>query len=200
MMSQAVASEMGKASIRAFTKALLKDLQALEQMLDEGLIESGVRRFGCEQEMFLVNRAWRPAPVAMEVLDRLDGEAFTTELARFNLELGPGRGILTAAIAGRVARLVAIELDAELCEELRGRFVDDPNVEIIHADFTTMQLSSLAAERGFERCALVGNIPYYLTRNVLFDFLVSEHDVLSGACIMLQREVGERIVSPPGSR
>lgn len=116
------------------------------------------------------------------------------------VELGPGRGILTAAIAGRVARLVAIELDAELCEELRGRFVDDPNVEIIHADFTTMQLSSLAAERGFERCVLVGNIPYYLTRDVLFDFLVSEHDVLSGACIMLQREVGERIVSPPGSR
>ena len=87
MMEQAVASEMGKGSIRAFTKALLKDLQALERMLDEGLIESGVRRFGCEQEMFLVNQAWRPAPVAMEVLDRLEGGAFTTELARFNLEM-----------------------------------------------------------------------------------------------------------------
>ena len=87
MMEQAVASEMGKGSIRAFTKALLKDLQALERMLDEGLIESGVRRFGCEQEMFLINEAWRPAPVAMEVLDRLEGEAFTTELARFNLEM-----------------------------------------------------------------------------------------------------------------
>ena len=78
---------MGGGSIRVFTKALLKDLQALEQMLDEGMIESGVRRFGCEQEMFLVNQAWRPAPVAMEVLDRLDGEVFTTELARFNLEM-----------------------------------------------------------------------------------------------------------------
>ena len=78
---------MEKGSARAFTKALLKDLQALEQMLGEGLIESGVRRFGCEQEMFLVNQAWRPAPVAMEVLERLDGEAFTTELARFNLEM-----------------------------------------------------------------------------------------------------------------
>ncbi len=87
MMGQAVASEMGKGSIRAFTKALLKDLQALERMLDEGLIESGVRRFGCEQEMFLVNEAWRPAPVAMEVLERLDEDAFTTELARFNLEM-----------------------------------------------------------------------------------------------------------------
>ena len=87
MTGQAVASEMGESSVRAFTKALLKDLQALEKMLEEGLIESGVRRFGCEQEIFLVNKAWRPAPVAMEVLDRLEGDAFTTELARFNLEI-----------------------------------------------------------------------------------------------------------------
>lgn len=87
MTSHTVTSEMGKGSARAFSKALLKDLQALEKMLENGLIESGVRRFGCEQEMFLVNRAWRPAPVAMEVLERLDGEAFTTELARFNLEM-----------------------------------------------------------------------------------------------------------------
>ena len=55
MTDQAVAFETEKGSIRAFTKALLKDLQALEQMLEEGLIESGVRRFGCEQEMFLVD-------------------------------------------------------------------------------------------------------------------------------------------------
>ena len=86
-MGQASASEMETGSVRAFTKALLTDLQALEQMLEEGLIESGVRRFGCEQEMFLVNQAWRPAPVAIEVLERLDGESFTTELARFNLEM-----------------------------------------------------------------------------------------------------------------
>jgi len=86
-MGQAVASEMAEGAARAFTKALLKDLQALETMLERGLIESGVRRFGCEQEMFLVNQAWRAAPVAMEVLDRLDGGAFTTELARFNLEM-----------------------------------------------------------------------------------------------------------------
>jgi CBS domain-containing protein len=83
---QALASE-GEGSVRVFTKALLKDLQALERMLEQGLIESGVRRFGCEQEMFLVDEAWRPAPVAVEVLDLLDGEAFTTELARFNLEM-----------------------------------------------------------------------------------------------------------------
>ena len=86
-MSQEVASALGADGIRRFTKALLTDLQALERMLEDGAIESGVRRFGCEQEMFLVNQAWRPAPVAMEVLELLDESCFTTELARFNLEM-----------------------------------------------------------------------------------------------------------------
>jgi CBS domain-containing protein len=55
-------------------------------MLEQGRIESGIRRFGAEQEMFLVNRGWRPAPVGVEVLARL-GAPFTPELARFNLEM-----------------------------------------------------------------------------------------------------------------
>lgn len=85
-MGQDLVPERNPESVRQFTRALLRDLQALEQMLEQGLIESGVRRFGAEQEMFLVNRGWRPAPVAVEVLERL-GEPFTTELARFNLEV-----------------------------------------------------------------------------------------------------------------
>ena len=47
---------------------------------------------------------------------------------------------------------------------------------------------------------LIGNIPYNLTREVLFSFLVDEVEMLEGAYLMMQREVGERIVSPPGSR
>ena len=70
----------------AFVQALLRDVQALEQMLDAGMFETGVRRIGAEQEMFLVDDAGRPAPVAVEVLQRLQHGSFTTELARFNLE------------------------------------------------------------------------------------------------------------------
>ncbi len=70
---------------RAFTKALLRDLQALERMLRRGMFETGVRRIGLEQEMFFVNEGWRPAPVALEVLERLSGP-YTTELALFNFE------------------------------------------------------------------------------------------------------------------
>lgn len=78
--------ERSPEAIRTFTRALLRDLQALERILSEGLIETGIRRFGAEQEMFLVDEAWRPAPVAVEVLEDLNDDPFTTELARFNLE------------------------------------------------------------------------------------------------------------------
>ena len=111
MTSRTVTSEIGKGSARAFSKALLKDLQALEKMLENGLIESGVRRFGCEQEMFLVNRAWRPAPVAMEVLERLDGEAFTTELARFNLEMNVDPMMLGGACLSALQKSIEELLD-----------------------------------------------------------------------------------------
>jgi len=119
------------------------------------------------------------------------------------VELGPGHGILTRALVSRGARLVAIELDAALAAELRKQFAEEiaaGQVEIVAADFTGVRLGALLAERGLERCTLVGNIPYHHTRDVLFDFLVDEHASIDAATIMVQREVGERIVSPPGSR
>jgi len=72
---------------RGFMRHLLRDLQVLGTMIEEGRIESGVRRIGAEQEMFLVDDGWRPAPAAMDLLERIDDPAFTTELGRFNLEL-----------------------------------------------------------------------------------------------------------------
>jgi len=86
MGRQDVATNQDPAEFRAFTKALLTDLRALEQMIRDGKIESGMRRLGAEQEMFLVDRAWRPAPIADEVLANL-GPEFTTEIALFNLEV-----------------------------------------------------------------------------------------------------------------
>ena len=73
-------------SRREFMKALLGDLGALERMLDAGSIESGVRRIGAEQEMFLVDSQFRPAPVAVETIERVRDPRITTEIARFNLE------------------------------------------------------------------------------------------------------------------
>jgi CBS domain-containing protein len=72
--------------LQAFMSALLDDLRALDYLIDNDRIESGVRRIGAEQEIFLIDRNMRPAPLALEVLAGIDDPRFTTEIAQFNLE------------------------------------------------------------------------------------------------------------------
>jgi 16S rRNA (adenine1518-N6/adenine1519-N6)-dimethyltransferase len=124
------------------------------------------------------------------------------------IELGAGKGILTKPLAELGVRLVALEIDADLCRDLK-RSVDaatelgetsEGHVEILNVDFTKVSITGLLATRGLDRCVLIGNIPYHLTRDVLFSFLVDEVEMLDSAYLMMQREVGERIVSAPGSR
>src|SRR5680860_1812337 len=67
-------------------RAILADLHALEEVIDRGMIETGVRRIGAEQEMFLVDDTLSVAPVATEVLATANDPRLTTELAKFNLE------------------------------------------------------------------------------------------------------------------
>src|SRR5688500_9611738 len=97
--------------MRAYTKALLNDLGALERMLEGGLIESGVSRIGAEQEMFLVDSDLGPAPVAEEVLARVNDERFVAEIARFNLEANLTPHLLGGRCFGR--------MEEELNEVLR---------------------------------------------------------------------------------
>jgi CBS domain-containing protein len=84
---QDVNRDRDAAELRLFITQLLHDVQALESMIAKGMIESGVRRIGAEQELFLVDQAWRPAPVAMEMLEAIADPHYTTELGRFNLEI-----------------------------------------------------------------------------------------------------------------
>ncbi len=82
-----VQSVAGEDQRRAYMRALLRDVEALEIMLREGMIESGVARIGAEQEMALIDRGGHPAPIGSGVLERLPGEYFTTELGKFNIEM-----------------------------------------------------------------------------------------------------------------
>ncbi len=75
-----------EATNQAFMRALLVEVHALEKMLDAGMIESGVRRIGAEQEMFLIDHANKPALKALDMLDVIGDERFTHELGLFNLE------------------------------------------------------------------------------------------------------------------
>ncbi len=87
MGTQDVEREEDAAELRSFISHLLRDVQALERMLAQGMIESGVHRIGAEQELFLVDAARRPAMLAMELLERVADPHYTTELGLFNLEI-----------------------------------------------------------------------------------------------------------------
>ncbi|MCB0806783.1 MAG: hypothetical protein KDC05_13370, partial [Bacteroidales bacterium] len=75
------------AELRNFTQHLLKDIQALEMMLEKGWFETDPIRIGAEQELCLVDRNWKPAPLNLEILEKANNPSLTNELARFNLEI-----------------------------------------------------------------------------------------------------------------
>jgi 16S rRNA (adenine1518-N6/adenine1519-N6)-dimethyltransferase len=114
------------------------------------------------------------------------------------LEIGPGRGALTAPLAATGASVAAFEIDAPLVPRLRETFAASPRVEIVHADIRGVDLDAEAASRGFASFKLAGNIPYNLTSTILID--LARWRRLGAAALMVQREVGERILASPGTR
>ena len=72
--------------LREFTNHLMRDVRALELMLHEDMFETGMRRIGAEQELFMVDERGEPAPVIEQVLERNTDERIVTELTRFNVE------------------------------------------------------------------------------------------------------------------
>lgn len=78
--------EIDERKAQEFMHALLEDLRALAFMLQDDRVESDKSRIGAEQEMFLVDRDFRPAPLSLEVLQHANEARLTTEIARFNLE------------------------------------------------------------------------------------------------------------------
>jgi CBS domain-containing protein/gamma-glutamyl:cysteine ligase YbdK (ATP-grasp superfamily) len=109
MGEHSVDQQFDKRKSQAFMKALLEDLRALEYMIESGGLETGVARIGAEQEMFLVDRNMRPAPISLEVLDQAKDSRLTTEIARFNLEAN----LTPLPLSGGCFRLMEQEL-AEL--------------------------------------------------------------------------------------
>lgn len=112
------------------------------------------------------------------------------------VEIGPGPGALTLRLAPRVARLTAIELDADMIAPLESRL--PANVTLVHADFLEFGLSALAGERPFR---IAGNLPYNVSSPILF-VIIAAHRTMGGivdATLMVQREVANRIVASPGT-
>ena len=85
------------------------------------------------------------------------------------LEIGPGHGALTRHLVGRAGRLILVELDDELADELEGEWGDRPDVDVRHQDFLKLDLSTLIEDPN--RLLVVGNIPYNITAPIIFKLL-----------------------------
>lgn len=125
------------------------------------------------------------------------------------LEIGPGRGILTSPLSKTARRLIAVELDRVLAAQLRLKFGMARNVEIIEADVLAIDFDSLFGPKpGLGRPGIeikpqpvkvVGNLPYYITSDILLR-LFEFSKYFESLVIMVQREVADRIAAEPGGR
>lgn len=110
------------------------------------------------------------------------------------LEIGPGLGILTKALAEKVKKVVAVEADKKIAVILKKEVGDIPAVQIVEADILKITGPELVALLGYK---LIANLPYQITSPVLWKFLQQEPRPKM-MVIMIQKEVAERICAKPG--
>jgi len=114
------------------------------------------------------------------------------------LEIGPGIGPLTAELAQRAGKVVAVELDRSLLPVLAETMADCPNVEIVSGDVMKLDLSAILAEKFGDLPVMVcANLPYNITTPVLTKLI--ETPAVRQFTVMIQREVARRICAVPGS-
>ena len=105
------------------------------------------------------------------------------------VEIGPGRGSLTDILVERSGRLIAVEVDRALTEQLRRKYLDRPNVEIVQGDVLETDLHALAGSDFL----LIGNVPYYITTPIVFKAL--DAPIPRRSVFLVQREVAERMTA-----
>jgi 16S rRNA (adenine1518-N6/adenine1519-N6)-dimethyltransferase len=113
------------------------------------------------------------------------------------VEIGPGAGALTVPLARRAARLVALEIDPARVPLLERTLEPWPHAEVRGADAVEVDWSALAAELG-PPVRIVGNLPYNVGTAIVRRLLASRG--LADVQVVLQREVVDRILSPPGTK
>lgn len=115
------------------------------------------------------------------------------------VEIGGGRGAMTALLAERARRLVVVEIDRALAAALAERFRGDAHVTVVAGDILDVDLDRILEASGGERAIAFGNIPYYASSPILL-WLAEHADRFDRAYLTLQREVASRLVAAPGTK
>lgn len=135
---------------------------------------------------FLTDAGWR---------ERI-ANALRASAADVWLEIGAGHGEMTAVLARRSAKVIAIEVDPRLLQRLLGLAQNLPNVEVIRGDVLALDLARVIGPR---RVRVYGNLPYYITSPILHR-LFEQADHLSALDVVVQLEVAARLAARPGRR
>jgi 16S rRNA (adenine1518-N6/adenine1519-N6)-dimethyltransferase len=114
------------------------------------------------------------------------------------VEIGAGIGVLTASLAQRASRLIAVELDTRLVKILQDRFGTNPVVQIHAGDVLKFDFS-LISDKYNSKVKVIGNVPYNISSPVIFH-LMKHRTVINNFTLMLQKEVVERLVAVPGTK
>jgi len=142
---------------------------------------------------FLVDTAWRRRVI--ESLGVAAGDVW--------IEIGAGRGEMTAELAQRARCVIAIEKDPPLAHHLRRLAGEWPALKLLQADILKVELGTLIqdAENNCPgaRVSVYGSLPYYITSPILHR-LFPFAGQLAGIHVIIQREVAERLVAHPGTR
>ena len=163
-----------------------------------------IRRSSGNRKPKLGQHFLRDSQAATRIVDALGDVSQITVL-----EIGPGTGSLTALLARRARRLIAIETDRVLAAQLRMQFATADNIEIIEGDVLAIDFDTIFGPKpgtsrpGFEYTPqpvrVIGNLPYFITSDILLRlFEFRRH--FETMVLMVQREVADRISAKPGSR
>ncbi|MEA1974587.1 MAG: 16S rRNA (adenine(1518)-N(6)/adenine(1519)-N(6))-dimethyltransferase RsmA [Bacillota bacterium] len=113
------------------------------------------------------------------------------------LEIGPGIGVLTQALAENADKVLAVELDNKLIPVLEETLSDYENVDIIHNDILKVDINEEIKNRFDKPVKVIANLPYYITTPIIMKLLEERIDVKE-IIVMVQKEVAERMVSKSG--
>ncbi len=129
------------------------------------------------------------------IIDRII-ESLAPQAGETIVEIGPGTGALTSVLVGRAGRLIAVEFDHKLIPLLTERFSNFPNFKLLMADALTVDFCAEILPARSAR--LVANLPYNISTAIL-QRLIAQRACFEEMVLMLQREVVERLLAPPGT-
>lgn len=121
------------------------------------------------------------------------------------IEIGPGLGIMTEAMAQRAGFVCAVEIDKHLMEPLGVVKALHSNIEIINNDILKVDIKKEIVEKYFQplnlkKIKVVANLPYYITTPIIMSLLEMELTDLDTMVFMVQKEVGQRMTANPGGK